>query len=121
MSPYQYGQTRAAQQAQELEASVRTKAAELARLNAELEARIEARKRALKHQPKVRTYQPTPAAAAAWERFQNNIRDLEPPEAGYRRLQAAAREAKDFDARKAARKKADTTRRAEQATARKTK
>jgi hypothetical protein len=97
---YQYGATKATKEAHELETVTRKKAAELARLNAELDARIEQRKRLLKREPKVRTYTPTPSAAAAWERFQNNLRNAEPPEAGWRRLQAATREAKEFDAQK---------------------
>jgi hypothetical protein len=61
---YQYGTTKAAQQARELEAEARRKAAELAKLNAELDARIEARKKQLKYIPKVRTYAPTPEQIA---------------------------------------------------------
>jgi hypothetical protein len=118
---YTYGATKATKEAQELETVTRKKAAELARLNAELDARIEQRKRALRHIKPAPTYQPTPSAAAAWERFKNNLRNAEPPENGWLRLQAATREAADHDARKAARKQADTTRKAAQAQARKTK
>lgn len=92
MTYYQHGLTRAAQQAKELEAAARKKAAELAKLNAELDARIEARRKLLKHVKPVPTYKPTPELAAAWERFQANLTNPEPPEAGWRRRQAAARE-----------------------------
>jgi hypothetical protein len=92
MTYYQHGVSKAAQQAKELEEVARKKAAELARLNAELDARIEARKRLLKHVKPVPTYKPTPEMAAAWERFQATNTNPEPPEAGWRRRQAAARE-----------------------------
>lgn len=67
MSYYKHGETAAAKQAKELEAEARRKAAELARLNAELDARIEARKKQLKYEPKVRTYAPTAEQVRAWE------------------------------------------------------
>jgi hypothetical protein len=98
MSYYQHGQTAAAKQAKELETLARQKAAELAKLNQELDARIEARKRLMRHVKPVPTYKPTPDAAAAWEKFQATNKFPEPPEKGWRRLQAATREAKEYDA-----------------------
>ncbi|MFB8368555.1 hypothetical protein ACFC25_04235 [Pseudarthrobacter sp. NPDC055928] len=67
MSLYQFGQTKAAKEAREAEIRARQKVAELRRLEAELEARIEARKQQLKHVPKVRTYAPTAEQVRAWE------------------------------------------------------
>ena len=98
MTYYQHGQTLAAQQAKELEAAARQKAAELTRLNQELDARIEARKRLMRHVKPVPTYKPTPDAAAAWEKFQATNKFPEAPEKGWRRLQAATRESMAYDA-----------------------
>jgi hypothetical protein len=67
MTYYQHGLTKAAQEAKEAEVRARQKVAELRRLEAELEARIEARKKQLKHVPKVRTYAPTVEQIRAWE------------------------------------------------------
>lgn len=97
---YKHGETLAAKYAREAEEEARKKAAHLAKLNAELDARIKAREAAMKHLKPVPTYKPTPDAAAAWERFQATNPFPEPPEKGWRRLQAAAREAKEYDARK---------------------
>lgn len=93
---YQYGTTKAAQQARELEAEARRKAAELARLNAELDARIEARKQQLKYVPKVRTYQPTPEQLAY--RDQHKPTPLpEPQWGGQHNLYLASLEAAQWD------------------------
>ena len=97
---YKHGETLAAKYVREAEDAARKKAAQLAQLNAELDARIKAREQAMKHLKPVPTYKPTPDAAAAWERFQNTNPFPEPPEKGWRRLQAATREAAEHDARK---------------------
>lgn len=91
--------TRAAQQAKELEAEARRKAAELARLNAELDARIEARKKQLKYEPKVRTYAPTPEQVRAWEehREQQAKKLPEPLWGGQHNLYLASLEAATWD------------------------
>ena len=94
---YKFGQTRAAKEAQEAETRARQKLADLRRLEAELDARIEAAAKATKRLPKVRTYAPTPELAAAWEHFQSNNTNPEPPEAGWRRRQAAAHEAAQYE------------------------
>lgn len=100
MSPYVHGKSLAAKQAHDAEIRARKKAAELARIEAELDARIKARKEALKYQPKVRTYRPTPEAQAAWEKFQaNNTNPFgDRPYDGYRRLREATAEAAAWDA-----------------------
>ena len=100
MSNYIHGKSLAAKQAHEAEARARKKAAELARLEAELDARIKARKEALKYQPKIRTYRPTPEVQAAWEKFQENNTNPfgDRPYDGYRRLREATAEAAAWDA-----------------------
>ena len=64
---YQFGNTRAAKEALEVEARAREKLAELRRLEAELDARMEAAKKAVRRLPKVRTYAPTTEQIRAWE------------------------------------------------------
>ena len=93
---YQYGTTKAAQQARELEAEARRKAAELAKLNAELDARIEARKKQLKYIPKVRTYAPTPEQIAYREQ-QHKPSLPEPQWGGQHNLYLASLEAAQWD------------------------
>ena len=64
---YTHGNTRAAKEAREVEARARQKLAELRRLEAELDARMEAAKKATQRLPKVRTYAPTTEQIRAWE------------------------------------------------------
>jgi hypothetical protein len=93
---YEYGTTKAAQQAQALEAEARRKAAELARLNQELDARIEARKKQLKYVPPVRSYAPTPEQLAYRE--QHKPATLPEPQWGGRHnLYLASLEAAQWD------------------------
>ena len=94
---YQFGQTRAAKEAHEAEQRARRKLADLRRLEAELDSRIKAAEKAARRLPKVRTYAPTPELAAAWEHFQANNPNPEPPEAGWRRRRAAAHEAAQYE------------------------
>lgn len=99
MSYYKHGETAAAKQAKELEALARQKAAELALLNAELDARIEARKKALKYVPKVRTYAPTAEQVRAWEehRERESKKLPEPLWGGQHNLYLASLEAATWD------------------------
>jgi hypothetical protein len=64
-------------------------AAHIATTAAELSARLEAP-----------TYLPTPEAREYWQRYKATHPDTELPEVGWRRLQAATREAMAHDARK---------------------
>jgi hypothetical protein len=67
MTYYQHGMTKAAKEAQEAELRARERLAELRRLEAELEARIEHRKQLMRKIPKIRTYAPTAEQVRAWE------------------------------------------------------
>jgi hypothetical protein len=97
---YVHGQTKAAQEAKEAEDRARQKVAELAKLEAQLDARLKARREQMRYIKPVATYKPTPEAAAAWAHFQANNPNPEPPEHGWRRRAAAAKEAQELDARK---------------------
>lgn len=99
MSYYQHGMTKAAKEAQEAEVRARQKVAELRRLEAELEARIEARKQQLKHVPKVRTYAPTAEQIRAWEQHAAKKANTlpEPLWGGQHNLYLASLEAATWD------------------------
>ena len=92
---YQFGQTKAAKEAREAEQRARAKLAELRRLEAELDARMEAARKATKRLPKVRTYAPTPEQTRAWETRRNAL--PEPRWGGQHNLYLASLEAATWD------------------------
>ena len=92
---YQFGQTRAAKEAQEAEVRARRKLADLRRLEAELDARIEAAAKAARRLPKVRTYAPTPEQVRAWETRKQAL--PEPRWGGQHNLYLASLEAATWD------------------------
>ena len=95
MSPYNYGETRAAKEAREAEERARERLAELRRIEAELEARIEHRNNLIRKVPKIRTYAPTPEQIRAWEQ---RAADLpEPRWGGQHNLYLASLEAATWD------------------------
>ena len=92
---YQFGQTKAAKEAHEAEQRARQKLAELRRLEAELDARMEAARKAARRLPKVRTYAPTPEQVRAWETRRNAL--PEPRWGGQHNLYLASLEAATWD------------------------
>ena len=92
---YQYGETKAAKEARELEEKARARLAELRRIEAELEARIEHRKQLMRKVPKIRTYAPTTEQVRAWEARANTL--PEPLWGGRHNLYLAALEAATWD------------------------
>lgn len=95
MSPYTHGQTKAAQQAREAENRARQRLAELRKLEAELEARIEHRKNQIRKTPKIRTYAPSAEQVRAWEQRNNQL--PEPKWGGQHNLYLASLEAANWD------------------------
>ena len=95
MSHYQHGQTRAAKEAREAEERARARLAELRRIEAELEARIEHRKNQVRKVPKIRTYAPTTEQVRAWEARSNAL--PEPRWGGQHNLYLASLEAATWD------------------------
>jgi hypothetical protein len=92
---YQHGQTKAAKEAQEAELRARERLAELRRLEAELEARIEHRKNQMRKIPKIRTYAPTTEQVRAWEQRATQL--PEPLWGGQHNLYLASLEAATWD------------------------
>ena len=92
---YQYGETKAAKEARELEEKARARVAELRRIEAELEARIEHRKNQMRKVPKIRTYAPTVEQVRAWEARANTL--PEPQWGGRHNLYLASLEAATWD------------------------
>ena len=95
MSYYQHGQTKAAKEAHEAEERARARLAELRRIEAELEARIEHRKIQMRKVPKIRTYAPTTEQVRAWE--SRTIALPEPRWGGQHNLYLASLEAATWD------------------------
>jgi len=93
---YRHGQTRAAREAHEAEERARARLAELRRIEAELEARIEHRKNQMRKVPKIRTYAPTAEQVREWEaRAANTL--PEPRWGGQHNLYLASLEAATWD------------------------
>jgi hypothetical protein len=92
---YQHGQTKAAKEAHEAEVRARGRLAELRRIEAELEARIEHRKNQMRKVPKIRTYAPTAEQVRAWEQRAAGL--PEPVWGGQHNLHLAALEAATWD------------------------
>jgi hypothetical protein len=98
---YVHGQSRAAQAARELELAAREKAAKLAALNAEIDARIKSQEDRLRYLPKVRTYAPTPEQLAYREKHGPVIAaQPEPLHGGPAGLRRAADEMEAHERRK---------------------
>lgn len=95
MKTYQHGATKAAQEAKEAEIRARQRVTELRRLEAELEARIEHRKKQLKMVPKIRTYAPTTEQIREWESRKSDL--PEPQWGGPHNLYLASLEAATWD------------------------
>ena len=93
---YQHGQTKAAKEAFEAEKRARARLAELRRIEAELEARIEHRKNLMRKVPKIRTYAPTPEQVRAWEARTTDTLP-EPQWGGQHNLYLASLEAATWD------------------------
>jgi hypothetical protein len=91
---YQHGQTKAAKEAFEAETRARERLAELRRIEAELEARIEHRKNLMRKVPKIRTYAPTTEQVRAWEA---RAKLPEPQWGGQHNLYLASLEAATWD------------------------
>lgn len=92
---YIHGRSKAAQEAHEAERRARERLAELRRLEAELEARIEHRKQQMRKVPKIRTYAPTVEQVRAWEARDDSL--PEPQWGGRHNLYLASLEAATWD------------------------